>query len=308
MNIGVTGGLGFIGHELVKRLIRDNHSVTCVDHWETLIPRYERLKLPIMEEIYGTIPKCVALMNPREFLESSSCWDDRIDSLDRVVHLGAISDTMDLGESGDLFRENVLYTKELARIAGEARIGIVFASSAAVYGSSFQPNNPYGLTKAMGENIMRSCMSPTISLRFFNVFGLNEHHKGRMASVPWKLYNAYMKGNIFEMHSLDASRDFVSVDTVVDAIIDSLGQLSKRIPSHTVLDVGSGHATTFAGIDELISSALGTNSCIKSVEMPAALKGRYQNFTQAGSKGVPNYGTSRSTKSEIMRIYGRGKS
>lgn len=302
MKIAVTGGMGFIGHELVGELLSLGHEVVLVDFWRDLIPRYEGTKMPIVEEIYKIIPRCSAVVDPWEFLVDFNKHSPQV-----VVHGGAIVDTKDLGGANSrLFDLNVQYTENLTKVCDESGAGIIFISSAAVYGNHGHPNNPYGLTKAMGEKIVRRSRARTASLRLFNVFGRYEHHKGEMASVPWKIARAYEKGHVFHLHSPEAARDFVPSKGVVQAVIgvayDMMGPGEKW---HREFDVGTGRPTTFATLADLVMKTMGkSQSMIQSATLPADLVGRYQFFTQAGTHGVKNIGDMFGTSQGISEAYG----
>lgn len=309
MLIAVTGAFGFIGQEVVSRLVGREHRLFLVDYWDDLVPRYEALSAPILESVYETTPQAELVMRPDEFLT----WLGDV-SPDAIVHLGAIVDTGDMGGSGRLFSSNVGFTREMVRRANGGRLsqsvpGIVFASSAAVYGAKGFPNNPYGLTKALGERSVSETRGEFAALRFFNVFGRNEHHKGAMASMPFKIAQAYRTGRVIEMHSLDSARDFVPVTTVAAKVVayaELLGSRTHFTPAvRSVEDLGTGHATTFADLDTYVMQAVGgVRSCVLPVPMPSSVAGRYQHYTCAGTR-IKNCGfDSQSTREGIEEAYG----
>ncbi len=298
MRVAVTGGMGFIGTEVVSRLIIKGHDVVVVDFWSQLIQTYEKRRYPILETTYANLTTADDVLTPYEFL------DEHCKNVDVIVHLGAVVDTMNICED-DLVKLNVDYTRALV---SKLRSPIVFASSASVYGTKGYPNNPYGLTKTMGERIIRDeprFNSDHTILRFFNVFGRHEHHKGKMASVPFKLSQAYNEGRQFELHSPDAARDFVPVAIVADLIV-SIVELyaGGDKPLSRTYDVGSGSATTFEDLNNFIMQAKGaTQSIVKNVPMPPELVGRYQGWTKAGLS-VQNMGAC-STREWLEKYYGK---
>lgn len=308
MLIAVTGGMGFIGQEVVSRLLARGHRVVVADHWDTLVSRYEHCQHSILESVYQTLPAIELLLRPREFhgwLVGSSP--------DAVVHLGAVVDTTDMGSEG-LFQSNVDFTRDLVRACCAGRQtrdvpGIVFASSAAVYGSLGCPNNPYGLTKALGESLVSQSRGEFVTLRLFNVFGRHEAHKGAMASVPFKLAAAYRRGDRFDMHSLDSARDFVPVTTVADKLIAYAEMLAERDEDEPtvkyVMDLGTGHATTFRDLDNFVMQAShAVSSCVREVPIPDTVVGRFQHYTCAGER-VSNAGSgSITTREALEEIYG----
>lgn len=313
MLIAVTGALGFIGQEVIETLLRDVTSrVIAVDFLEDVISGYEEKRFPIIERVYSTLSRCEDFIRPFEFIE----WLKR-SRVDCVIHLGATVDTMDYGK-GTLFANNVDYVRDLVGACNDNREssevpGIVFASSAAVYGVRGFPVNPYGMTKSLGEKIVASSRGRHISLRFFNVFGALEHHKASMASVPFKLAQAYRDGQTFNMHSLDSKRDFVPVSTVADRVCDFVDGLARSRMTWTadglssgIFDLGTGRATSFDEIDRTIMHSVGaTTSCVREVAFPPSLMGRYQHYTRAGDRGIVNVGAGTvGTVESIERVYG----
>ena len=309
MMIVVTGALGFIGQEVVGRLVSRDHRLILVDRWTELIPKYEALGAPILESVYSTITQAELMLTPEQFLR----WLAEA-SPAAIVHLGAVVDTADMGGSGQLFNDNFTYTHDLVRNANLGRQtcdvpAIVFASSAAVYGARGFPNNPYGLTKALGEKLVAGTRGEYSTLRFFNVFGRNEHHKLSMASMPFKIAQAYRRGDRIDMHSLDSSRDFVPVTTVaakVVAIAEMLGgrDLDEPVVRET-LDLGTGYATTFSDLDNFIMQATGNvTSCVRPVLMPSEVVRRYQHHTCAGVRARNCAADTPSTRDGIQEAYG----
>lgn len=309
MLIAVTGAFGFIGQEVVSRLLSRGNRVALVDYWDRLIPHYETYNSPILESVYSTSARAEALLSPSEFLDWLGAHLP-----DAVVHLGAIVDTRDLGSSGALFSENIVFTRDLVHRANLNRgtqsvPGIVFASSAAVYGSDCFPNNPYGFTKSIGERAVAETRGEFSVLRFFNVFGRNEHHKGPMASMPFKIAAAYRAGNKIDMHSLSSARDFVPVTTVADKVVayaELLGSRDLDEPEiRSVEDLGTGYATTFADLDNFIMQATrNITSCVREVPIPPTVLGRFQHYTCAGTRATNAGLNSQSTRDAIEEIYG----
>lgn len=302
MRIAVTGGMGFIGHEVADRLISEGHEVIVVDHWKDLIQRYEKTKMSVLQELYWILPRCYELTEPWNFVNTLEAFDPDI-----VVHAGAVVDTTDLG-SDTLLSENVDFTEGLAEACSEHGTDIIFFSSAAVYGNDGRPNNPYGLTKALGEQVMRRAKGiRTASLRLFNVFGRHEGHKGAMASVPWKIARAFDVGGTFELHSPTARRDFVPSSTVVDVVSTLTREMETDCKTwHREFDVGTGIPLSYdALVDEIARVKKGDrNKTIRMVERPVHLEGRYQMYTCAGKNGALNLGGRMGTPEGIRRAYG----
>ncbi len=313
MRIAVTGGCGFIGQRIVEDLVRDEkNEVTVVDYWDDLIPRYEAERFPIVKRIYGTSRQVKGMVRPEEFLTGIRFHGPQV-----IVHAGACVDTMDMGAPGSqLWYNNVDYTRRLTSAASEAGAHMVFISSAAVYGTHGHPVNPYALSKVLGEKYVNAMKTRTSILRLFNVFGEFEHHKGKMASVPFKLAQAYRTGERFDMHSPDASRDFVPVGNVSEVVCREADRLmgpftgeKDELPYyHSVADVGTASSITFAGLDAMIGHAKGIlYSCVRTVDMPTGLAGRFQGFTEAGIWGTKTLTGSLSTAAGVKEYYGYGR-
>lgn len=303
----VTGALGFIGTEVVADLLsRDDMNVIIVDFWSDLINRYSREMLPILPVAYSNMHRSADVLTPDEFLIA---LNGNL-SPDVVIHLGAEVDTHDEGSSV-LISRNVRYTRDLVGALRNLSTipPIIFASSASVYGTAGYPNNQYGLTKSMGEHIVATI--PSVCLRFFNVFGRYEHHKGNMASMPFKIAEAYRQGKGIDMHSLLASRDFVPVGNIVTIIVELAYRIIRGRPNvpQGTFDVGTGVSTTFRELDSMVMTATGhDSSVVREVPIPACLIGRYQTFTQASCDRFPNLHcidtTLISTAEGIKRYYG----
>lgn len=301
MRVAITGGLGFIGSKIVEDMLKHGHDVIVVDFWEDLITSYEKNKFPIIESIYRSLPRCTDLVTPYDFLQQVRELGPQI-----IVHAGAVVDTKDLGD-GALWNLNVDYTRTLAEKASIAGSHLIFASSAATYGSKGYPNNPYGLSKVLGERAVYRMKTRVSVLRFFNVFGDNEHHKGAMASVPFKLAEAYRTGETFKMFAPEAQRDFVPVNTVVEAVRGEADRMHGPWGGTSrTYDVGTGVATSFLDLDNFVMQATkNTTSCVRLIDMPEELKGRYQGFTQAGHPGSVLYPPYMNTRQGIEHYYGK---
>lgn len=312
MRVVVTGALGFIGTEVVSLMDGSDDEIVLVDFWEELIQRYEGDRLPIIDRVYRNIQISSDIMDPWCFIEALR--SKSIDP-DVIIHLGAAVDTTDLG-SHAMFERNVRYVRTLVDVLNARSwppSGIVFASSAATYGPDFtRPNNPYGMTKTIGERLVSQTRGQFANLRFFNVFGSLEEHKGKMASVPFKLARAYRRGDKFDMHSLSASRDFIPVGVVAQHCVGlarDMAASDRDAGIRFTFDVGTATSTTFLDLDNFIMQATGNvTSCIREVSIPPELIGRYQKFTCAGTgpDSIPVLGRGgQSTREGIEEHYGR---
>lgn len=295
----VTGAAGFIGSNLVKAL--NKHGVTNIVAVDDLA-QGDKFRNLVGCEVADYIDK-------GEFL-------DRIESgafdgvLDAILHLGACSDTMET-DGRYMMENNYRYSLDLLEFCQEEEIPFIYASSAAVYGggrvfregpSHEAPLNVYGYSKYLFDQIVRRRLhdlhAPVVGLRYFNVYGLNEGHKGTMASVAWHFFNQYRsegRVRLFEgsggFGDGEQRRDFVSVE---DAVKVNLHFLENKDTSG-IFNVGTGRAQAFndvavatvnacraaEGKSRLDLAALKQEGAIEYIPFPQALKGKYQSFTEA---------------------------
>jgi ADP-L-glycero-D-manno-heptose 6-epimerase len=295
----VTGAAGFIGSNLVKAL--NKHGVTEIIAVDNL-KEGDKFRNLVGCEIADYVDQ-------EEFLEriaAGTC--DGL--LDAILHLGACSDTME-HDGRYMMENNFRYSMDLLEFCQEEEIPLIYASSASVYGSGrvFRegpareaPLNVYGYSKYLFDQVVRRRLhdlhAPVVGLRYFNVYGLNEAHKGRMASVAWHFFNQYRSGGkvrLFEgsggFGDGEQRRDFVSVE---DAVKVNLHFLQEKDISG-IFNVGTGHAQTFndvavatvnacraaEGKATLNLAELKQQGAIEYIPFPDALKGKYQSFTEA---------------------------
>lgn len=315
MRVVITGALGFIGQKISEAVIGLESSLavrgtcldlTLVDFWRDLIPLYEKLGFPCRRNVYNIVSKARRIYDPHDFIV-----DYEKVAPDLIIHAGAVVDTENLGDK-TLWDRNVGFIETMVEKvninkSGDRGTSIVFLSSASVYGTEGFPNNPYGLSKAVGENIVRESSGRVSILRLFNVFGTDEHHKGSMVSLPWKLARAYQTHSICELHSPEAKRDFIPVDSVA-RIAAQYVMNGGPSEDREIWDVGTGVATTLDDLDAKIASATGsTQRMTKIIKMPERYVGRYQGFTQAGMRGIPVHplASGISTDEGIEKYYGK---
>ena len=260
------------------------------------------------------------LAKAEKFLNLAKCrisdYFDKVDFIERVrkgtapvpeaiFHQGACSDTMQT-DGRYMMQNNYRYTLELFEWAQELRIPFIYASSAATYGASTTfvesienegPLNVYGYSKYLFDQVLRARMhslkAPVVGLRYFNVYGPHEQHKGRMASVAFHQYFQFKKEGrvkLFEGCQGYANgaqmRDFVYVDDVVDV---AMHFMTAGISG--IFNCGTGRAQPFNDVAlTVVNSLSGENHTLKEavdaglieyIAFPEALKGKYQSFTQA---------------------------
>lgn len=211
-----------------------------------------------------------------------------------VFHQGACSATTEWNGKF-MMDQNYTYSKALFEHCQDQRVPLIYASSAAVYGESAkfsvlsaneQPLNVYGWSKKLFDEYIRSrsasLTAPVVGLRYFNVYGPREGHKGEMASVAYHLYHQLMRDEnprLFGAYDgVDAgqqSRDFIHVDDVATV---NLWVWERAISG--VFNCGTGRAEPFLAVAEAMIASLGRGT-VEYIEFPDHLKGRYQSYTCA---------------------------
>ena len=292
----VTGAAGFIGSNLVHALNRRGETdIVAVDN----LTRADKFRNLVDCEIADYVDK-------RDLLEMLP----RLAGVRAIFHQGACSDTMET-DGRYMMENNFRYSLALLEHAGVRRIPFVYASSAAVYGGSKrfveqrefeQPLNVYGYSKFLFDQIVRRRLpefpSQVVGLRYFNVYGPRETHKGRMASVAFHNFGQFRdEGRVRLFGGWDGwgageqSRDFIHVDDVVAVNLFFL----DNPQASGIFNLGTGRAQPFndvaatvvntmrrlAGQPELGLAELVAGGLLEYVPFPDALKGKYQSFTQA---------------------------
>lgn len=222
------------------------------------------------------------------------------DNVDFVVHLGARTDTTEF--DWNVFIElNINYTEQLWALCAEYQIPLVYASSAATYGGGelgyndshdivekLQPLNPYGRSKnEIDKWILKQTKCPPFwaGLKFFNVYGPNEYHKGRMASVILHSFHQIHdcgEVKLFRSHRPDFKdgqqlRDFIYVKDIASVIIF----LIEKRPESGLYNLGTGHARSFYDLATNTFKAMGKEVNIKFIDTPLDIRDKYQYFTEA---------------------------
>ena len=271
MRIIVTGGAGFIGRELIRKLNELGYTlITIVDDNDAY---YERV---VLEGLAFT-----EFLDYRKIIEKSDF--SFVKNADFVFHLGANSSTR--SKLIDIYDVNYLFTVKLFLEAG-TKIPVVFASSGAVYGadrrinSATTPLTAYGYTKMICEkmvNYFPEFYTNMVCLRYHNVYGSTEAHKGDMSSIVYKWISGAEHCLFYDSNVI--KRDFVHVDDINKAHLMFLeywkkfGSFPKRI-----YDVGTGQAVSFQKLGDAIRKH--TKKKIRYVENPYTHK-NYQFYTRA---------------------------
>lgn len=297
--IVVTGAAGFIGSVLISYLNEQGiQDIIAVDDFTRPDKNKNLLGKQVREQV-----------SRNYFFE----WLEKTQpALDFIFHLGARTDTAEFDES--IFeRLNVSYSKATWEYAAKNGVPLVYASSAATYGSgeqgydddqtkidSLQPLNPYGVSKQVFDQwVLRQTSTPPrwAGLKFFNVYGPNEYHKGRMASVvlhAFRQISATGHMKLFRSHHPDfkdgeQKRDFVYVRDVVQMC--DFFRKNAQAPSG-IYNVGTGQARTFLDLTHAVFQALGLSSSISFVDTPEDIRDKYQYFTEANMEKLRKAGYS----------------
>lgn len=233
-------------------------------------------------------------------------------NVDFIFHMGARTDT--IGLEPDLYQQlNLIYSQRLWNICSEIQVPLLYASSAATYGngesgfsdshinlSSLRPLNLYGWSKHDFDVwALKQTRTPPFwaGLKFFNVYGPNEYHKGRMASVVLLAFNTIKKTGqmtLFKSHHKDykdgeQSRDFVYVDDIAEVMLHFLHHQENS----GIYNVGTGKARSFLDLTQSVFKSLNLNPEISFIDTPVELRGRYQYFTEAETDKLRNMGYTR---------------
>lgn len=284
--IVVTGAAGFIGSCLVSRLNQAGfNNLVLVDDFSNPLKDRNLLGKIYFQKVHRD-----------EFVR----WlDDNHNITDFVFHLGARTDTTEFNR--EIFdRLNLNYSKEVWRLCSKFRIPLVYASSAATYGlgefgykdshdivEKLKPLNPYGESKNDFDRwVLKQEQCPPFwaGLKFFNVYGPNEYHKGRMASVIFHAYNQIREKGVVKLfrshvpHIKDGEqlRDFIYVKDVVDVCLFLMHHKNSGI-----YNLGSGKARTFLDLAKSTFAALGMEPNIEFIDTPIDIRDKYQYFTEA---------------------------
>ncbi|MEY3202299.1 MAG: hypothetical protein RIR70_1849 [Pseudomonadota bacterium] len=294
----ITGAAGFIGSNLVAALnARGINNIIAVDD----LTQGDKFKNIAQCEIADYLDKADFLAR----LEAGD-FDGAVEA---VLHQGACSDTME--HNGQFMMENnYRYSLSLLDFCSEQDVPLLYASSAAVYGGgktfqesrSFEaPLNVYGYSKFLFDQVVRKLgqtSSQIAGFRYFNVYGPNEQHKGRMASVAFHHFNQYRDtGRVKLFEGCDGyangeqKRDFVFIDDVVKVNLFFLD--NPQISG--IFNLGTGRAQSFnevalatvnacraaQGQSALLLPQMVEQGILEYIAFPEALKGKYQSFTQA---------------------------
>ena len=305
----ITGAAGFIGSVVAGELNKKGYNdLSLVDDFSKKEKERNYIDL-----------KYNALVDRNVFFD---WFKENHEDVDFVVHLGARTDTTEF--DWNVFQKlNVDYTETMFSMCAEYQIPLVYASSAATYGNGelgyddshdvvekLQPLNPYGRSKnEVDKWILKQEKQPPFwaGLKFFNVYGPNEYHKGRMASVIFHSFNqinATGKVKLFRSHRPDFAdgqqlRDFIYVKDIASVICFMISQQttvnrqqtlsmeahSSQLTAHNLksglYNLGTGKARSFYDLAANTFKAMGKDVNIEFVDIPEDIRDKYQYFTEA---------------------------
>jgi ADP-L-glycero-D-manno-heptose 6-epimerase len=301
--IFVTGGAGFIGSNIVARLAEDRSLdvVVCDRLRDADLGKWRNLS-------QHAIGDFVAPADMFDWLEKR--WRD----VEAVIHMGAISSTTET-DADLIVQTNFGLSRDLYRWCADRQRRFIYASSAATYGdgtlgfedrddfeslAALRPLNAYGWSKAVfdmfaARQAAREYAPPQwAGLKFFNVYGPNEGHKGSMKSVAAQIWPSVRDGQAVQLFRSyregvpdgGQKRDFVYVRDVADVVAWLLA--SPQV--NGVFNLGSGTARTFEDLARAVFSAAGRTPQIDYIPMPTALRDRYQYFTEARMQRLAEVG------------------
>ncbi len=281
----LTGGAGFIGSCMLDALNKaGRHNLLIVDSlgkgqkWKNLVGK--------------TYIEIVSKQDFRSMMNADA-FDDAVEA---VIHLGACSSTTETN-ADYLYDNNYLYSVEIAEFAAGKGARFIYASSAATYGdgsrgysdssTDLRPLNMYGYSKHLFDQWIRlnGMEDECVGLKFFNVFGPNEYHKGSMASLVSKAVGQIeSRGYVELFKSTDPTypdggqmRDFIYVKDVCSVMM----ALLERPEVNGILNLGTGTARSWNDLMTAVFLAMGRPVDIRYIDMPDDLARQYQNYTQA---------------------------
>ncbi len=294
----VTGAAGFIGSCLVEKLNQANFNhIIAVDKFDDAEKNKNLEGKKILEKV------------DRDDFFSWVQVDNRWEDIEFIFHIGARTDTAEFDREL-LNKLNLEYTKKIWKLCCDHQIPLIYASSAATYGlgehgynddestiDQLKPLNPYGESKNEFDKwALAQEQKPFFwaGLKFFNVYGPNEYHKGRMASVIFHAFHQIQKTDkmkLFRSHKPEVkdgeqSRDFIYVKDVVEVITFLMHQRKYS----GIYNLGTGEARTFKDLVLSVFSALDKKPNIEFIDTPEDIRDKYQYFTEANMSKLKKIG------------------
>ena len=296
--IVITGAAGFIGSSLLSKLnIKGYNDIVIVDDFSNSVKNKNLDNKSFIKKIDRNL-----------FFE---WFKTNHKEIDFVFHIGARTDTTEFDVS--VFDKlNLNYSKDMWNSCSEFNIPLIYASSAATYGmgefgyednhdviEKLKPLNPYGESKNNFDKwVLKQSSQPPYwaGMKFFNVYGSNEYHKGRMASVILHLFNQIKetrKAKLFRSHNPNFKdgeqlRDFVYIKDVVNVLFFLL----QNKKDSGIYNLGTGTARTFLALAKATFKAMSIPENINFVDTPEDIRDKYQYFTEAKMSKLRSIGYS----------------
>lgn len=285
-NIVVTGGAGFIGSGVIRHLNDCGHTnIVVVDELGTT----EKWK-NLVKKVF------VDVLDKNQFFQ----WlEGRHDEIGSFIHLGACSSTVET-DAAYLLDNNYRFSIRLAEYAFKHDKRFIYASSAATYGDgsegflddeanldSLSPMNMYGLSKHLFDLWLKrhGLLNKAVGLKYFNVFGPNEYHKGRMASAITHILPTAKKEGVIRLFKSSDPKNFADGDQKRDFIyVKDAARMTCAFLNNNacgIYNIGSGVAGAWNQVAKGVFKALNMPANIHYIDMPADLIGKYQNYTCA---------------------------
>lgn len=304
----VTGGAGFIGSQIIRQLnAREYNHILVVDHLEEGAKAKNLFPLDIYD-----------YMDKQDFLEKMKKNISFAQNIEAIFHQGACSDTTEWnGEY--MLANNYEYSKEVLHYCVKRNIPLMYASSASVYGEGQifkeerqyeRPLNLYAYSKFLFDQYVRrtygETQNPIVGLRYFNVYGPNEGHKKRMASVAFQFHHQLQKEGVLRLFEGDdrfnpgeQKRDFIYVEDVA-----KVNLWFFENPTQGIFNLGTGRSQSFNEVAQAVID-WHQKGRIEYIPFPEDLKGRYQNFTEADMTALRSVGYADAFKSvqEAVPLY-----
>lgn len=294
----VTGSAGFIG--------------SCVSHHLSAQKTFEVIEVDDFTQRHKRLNFESFHSHQRIQREAFIAWFQiEASTVDFVIHLGARTNTTE--QNLELLQKlNLEFSKNIWTLCAEHEIPLIYASSAATYGNgelgykddhelipSLSPMNPYGQSKQDFDVwVLNQTFTPPFwaGLKFFNVYGPNEYHKGRMASVVFHAYHQIKASGamkLFKSHRLDIADGYQSRDFIyVKDLIQVVEFLMKRTAQSAIYNLGSGTANPFYDLAVATFDAMNVPHDISFIDTPEDIRGNYQYYTCADMGKLRNNGYS----------------